>query len=262
MTQTYPEREIKMVAIENWLGAEGPERTRRVRLGVIVFFGLMLAIAGSVYLGERFFQGADDAGGAQASRAAATVDGFRSATFGMNEGAVRAAIATDFNIKPAELANTIKVIENKVERTRILVARVPDLFQGAGITEIGYVFGYQSKALIQVNLLWGTPLSPKVTAEDLGVVTANLMRYFSAEGFRRDQVRSNVRIGKGAMLVFQGSDAKGRMVQLVRRVEPLTGVKDASGKDAAEPARRMTLRLAYIANPQTPDTFKIAKGAF
>ena len=53
MTQTYPEREIKMVAIENWLGAEGPERTRRVRLGVIVFFGLMLAIAGSLAAKKR-----------------------------------------------------------------------------------------------------------------------------------------------------------------------------------------------------------------
>ena len=251
-----------MVMIEDWLGAEGSERKRRMWLGIAGFFGLMLVIVGSIYLPERLPQGSGGADGTQVSRGPAQVDGFRSATFGMNEGAVRAAIATDFNIKPAALASSIKIVENKVERTRILVVRVPDLFQGAGMTEIGYVFGYQSKALIQVNLLWGTPLSPKVTADDLAIVTANLMRYFASEGFESDHVRSNVRIAKGAVLVFQGSDAKGRMVQLVRRVEPLPAAKDASGKDTAEPAKRMTLRLAYIANPQAPDTFKIAKGAF
>tara|TARA_R110000868_G_scaffold170675_1_gene406023 strand:- start:2815 stop:3555 length:741 start_codon:yes stop_codon:yes gene_type:complete len=246
-----------MVMIDEWLGAEGPERKRRMWLGFAGFFGLVLVIAGSVYLPAQLPQGAGGADGALASRGVAKVDGFRSATFGMSEGAVRAAIASDFNIKPAALASSLKVVENKVERTRILVARVPDLFQGAGLTEIGYVFGYQSKALIQVNLLWGTPLSPKVTANDLSLVTANLMRYFAAEGFGRDDVRSNVRIGKGAVLVFQGSDAKGRMVQLVRRVEPA-----AAAKEGEKQPLRMTLRLAYIANPETPDTFKIAKGAF
>lgn len=248
-----------MAMIEDWLGAEGPERKRRMRLGFAGFLGVMLVIAGSIYLPKHLPQAA---GEAQVSRAVAQVDGFRSATFGMNEGAVRAAIATDFNIKPAALASSIKIVENKVERTRILVARVPDLFQGAGLTEIGYVFGYQSKALIQVNLLWGTPLSPQVTGDDLAVVNANLMRYFASEGFERDHVRRDVRIDKGAVLVFQGSDAKGRMVQLVRRVELVPAAKDASGAQTAEPSKRMTLRLAYIANPQTPDTFKIAKGAF
>ncbi len=259
MTQIYPEREIKMVAIDNWLGSDGPERKRRVRLGFAMFFGFMLVIAGAIYLpGQMSFE----SGATDALRKSAHVDGFRSAHFGMNEGAVRAAIATDFSIKPAALASNIKIVENKVERTRILVVRVPDLFQGAGLTEIGYVMGYQSKALIQVNLLWGTPLSPKVTLEDLAVVTANLMRYFASEGFANDKLRRNVRIGNGAMLVFQGTDAKGRMVQLVRRVETMPAAKDASGKAAGEAAKRMTLRLAYIANPQAPDTFKIAKGAF
>tara|TARA_R110002110_G_C13369227_1_gene710173 strand:- start:245 stop:982 length:738 start_codon:yes stop_codon:yes gene_type:complete len=245
-----------MVMIDEWLGTEGPERKRRMWLGFAGFIGLVLVIAGSVYLPAQLPQGAGGAEGGQSARGVAQVNGFRSATFGMNEGAVRAAIASDFNIKPAALASSLKVVENKVERTRILVARVPDLFQGAGLTEIGYVFGYQSKALIQVNLLWGTPLSPKVTANDLGLVTANLMRYFAAEGFARDDVRSNVRIGKGAVLVFQGSDAKGRMVQLVRRIEPV------AAKEGEKQPPRMTLRLAYIASPQAPDTFKIAKGAF
>lgn len=248
-----------MVAIDNWLGSDGPERKRRVRFGFATIFGLMLVIAGAIYLPGQM---SSPSGSADASRGPAKVDGFRSARFGMSEGAVRAAIATDFSIKPAALASSIKIVENKVERTRILVARVPDLFQGAGLTEIGYVMGYQSKALIQVNLLWGTPLSPNVTADDLAVVTANLMRYFASEGFAKDNVRRNVRIGNGAVLVFQGTDAKGRMVQLVRRVETIPAAKDASGKAAGGPAKRMTLRLAYIANPQAPDTFKIAKGAF
>jgi hypothetical protein len=183
----------------------------------------------------------------------------------MKEGAVRAAIATDFGGRIGDMAQAVRVVENKVERTRVLVVRVPDLYPGAGLTEIGYVLGYKSQALMQVNLLWGTPLTPRMTSADIGMVTATLLRYFADEGFSRDQVKANVRLGKGATMVFQGSDAKGRMVQLVRRAElppaSATGDKAADAKPSDD-RRRLTLRLSYIADPKAPDIFKIEKGQF
>jgi hypothetical protein len=232
-----------MSMVADWFG-DGAVRRHRVNLVVVIALGLTAIGAGILLLPGRAQHMAMTS--AQAMRAA-EVDGFRSAQFGMTEGAVRAAIVTDFGVK----SDAIKVIDNKVERTRVLVVRVPDLFKDAGLTEIGYVLGYKSKALIQVNLLWGTPLSPQITESQISLISANLLRYFSVEGFPANRVQQRVKIGKDATLLFQGADRKGRLVQLVRRSEALP-----------DKTQRLTLRLAYIAETKNPDVFKIAKGAF
>jgi hypothetical protein len=251
-----------MAMVGDWLGDMEPERKRRLSLAVIVSAGLML-VGGGVLLMP--VQEASPDAVTMPMTGHVKVDGFRSALFGMKEGAVRAAIATDFGGRIGDMAQAVRVVENKVERTRVLVVRVPDLYPGAGLTEIGYVLGYKSQALMQVNLLWGTPLTPRMTSADIGMVTATLLRYFADEGFSRDQVKANVRLGKGATMVFQGSDAKGRMVQLVRRAElppaSATGDKAADAKPSDD-RRRLTLRLSYIADPKAPDIFKIEKGQF
>ena len=251
-----------MSMVSDWFGAQGPVRSRRLSLVGAVAVGAMIAAGGLLYMSKSGTSAPTVATGAPSR---AVVDGFRSAHFGMTEGAVRAAIATDFGAKIGPAADAIKVIENKVERTRILVVRLPDLFPEAGMTEIGYVLGYKSKALMQINLLWGTPLSAKVTPEQLGIIATNLQRYFADQGFAAKDVKANLKIGKGTMLVFQGYDAQGRLVQLVRRAEALAPAAGTPAPaDGAKPDTqyRQTLRLAYIGNPKAPDTFQIGKGAF
>src|SRR5438105_3491520 len=82
------------------------------------------------------------------------VEGFRSAQWGMTEPQVKAAIHKDFNIA----AEKIKSEDNLAERTHVLSVVVPDLLEGAGAGRVSYIFGYTTKKLIQVNLLWGTAI--------------------------------------------------------------------------------------------------------
>jgi hypothetical protein len=233
-----------MSMVEGWIGMAGGERKRRIALIALIVGGFLAIAAGALLLPDAKPEGAPVA--------AARVEGFRTARFGDDEKTVRAAIATDFG----KMGEAVKIVDNPVERTRVLVVRAPNLFADAGEAEIGYVMGYKSKALIQVNLLWGTPLTPAVTRAQLNAVAATLMRYFGGQGFAPQSVTRNRPLGKSGVLVFQGSDARGHMVQLVRRSEAPAPDK----ADAAAP--RMTLRLAYIADAKTPDIFRIADGAF
>ncbi|HEY4342971.1 MAG TPA: hypothetical protein VGN05_01385 [Parvibaculum sp.] len=233
-----------MSMVSDWMGSSATERKRRMLLVSFVAMGLLVAIAG-VWL----LPAGQNMAGESANVSAASVDGFRTAQFGSDEKAVRAAITKDFD----KSGDAIKIIDNPVERTRVLVVRSDNLFADSTQAEIGYVFGYKSKALIQVNILWGTPLTPAVTQSQLAAMAATLTRYFAAQGFAAHRVTRNKKLGNGGVLVFQGTDAKGHMVQLVQRMEVAKGDADK---------KRMTLRLAYIADPKQPDIFKIAKGAF
>lgn len=235
-----------MSMVSDWMGGLADEHKHRARLVGLIVAGVFLA-ALTIWLFPE--KGGEAAARSAASASTARVDGFRSARFGSDEKAVRAAIAADLGVT----GEAIRLVDNPVERTRILVARSDKLFAGSTEAEIGYVFGYKSKALIQVNILWGTPLTPDVTQSRLGTMAAVLARYFTAQGFAADRVVRHRKIGKDEVLVFQGADAKGRMVQLVQRRED---ARTDAGKT------RMTLRLAYIADPKQPDIFRIAKGAF
>lgn len=235
-----------MSMVSDWMGGLANEHKRRAGLVGLIVAGVLSVAAAIWLLPER---GGDAAARSEASASTARIDGFRTAQFGADEKAVRAAIGSDLGAT----GEAIKLIDNPVERTRILVVRSDKLFAGSTEAEIGYVFGYKSKALIQVNILWGTPLTPEVTQSQLATVAATLTRYFTAQGFAADRVMRDRKLGKDGLLVFQGADAAGHMVQLVQRQE-------AARTDAGK--TRMTLRLAYIADPKQPDIFRIAKGAF
>ena len=88
-----------------------------------------------------------------------------------------------------------------------------------------HIFGYRSKKLIQVNVLWS---SDGGTAADETIVgTANALRdYFATQNFRPDSVVANRQLAQNTILVFRGSDEQKRTVLLL-----LSGV-------AASPARR------------------------
>jgi hypothetical protein len=188
------------------------------------------------------------------ARPAAAIEGFRQARFGMSEEQVRQAIRNDFPAAAAKLASTV----NPSEKTTILSLGVTDLLPRTGKAHISYIFGYQSKKLIQVNILWGSDRSAAVDETIVG--TANSLRdYFAAENFRSDSVVANRQLAGNTILVFRGSDDQKRTVLLV-----LSGVAAAArAEDKKEPRPPpLTLELSYIEDAAHPDVFRIGNGQF
>jgi hypothetical protein len=181
------------------------------------------------------------------------IDGFRQARFGMSEEQVRQAIRKDFPGAAAALASAV----HPSEKTTILSLSVTDLLPHTGKARISYIFGYRSKKLIQVNVLWSSDGS--AAADETIVGTANALRdYFGSEKFRADSVVANRQLAENTILVFRGSDDQKRTVLLV-----LSGsAASVRSEDKKEPRPPLTLELSYIEDPAHPDIFKIGKGQF
>ena len=206
---------------------------------------------------------------AQEAAKAASVEGFRSARFGMTEADVRKALRKDFGIEDSEIEGSVNV----VEKTTALEITVNDLLPGSGPARAGYIFGYRSKRLIQVNVVWGV-LEPKPTTENLNA-TANILRgYFLGQGFAPDKVMTRTQLSDGSVIEFRGIDDKGRMALLVFinvpqekgaarpgsiQPDPFEGVYALS---SAPTRPALLLRLSYILNADNSDIFKIQKGNF
>lgn len=185
------------------------------------------------------------------SAAQAQVDGFRSARFGMSEAEVKAAIMKDFGIK----ADAIRDQSNPGERTKVLVAKVPELLPGGGIAEASYVIGYQTKKLIQVSISWSKALDDKMTPEQLFSNSSVLRAHFMSEGFKPDTIATNMPIS-GGLLMFRGSDAKDRTVMMI-----LQGTL-AQGEGNQRILTPTALMLFYIADAKTPDVYRLPPGSF
>lgn len=185
------------------------------------------------------------------SAAQAQVEGFRSARFGMSEAEVKAAIAKDFGIK----GDALRDQSNPGERTKVLVAKVPDLLPGGGIAEASYVIGYQSKKLIQVSLSWSKATDDKLTPEQLFSNSSVLRAHFMNEGFKPDSIATNMPIN-GGILMFRGSDAKDRTVMMI-----LQGTL-AQGEGNQRVLTPTALLLFYIADAKTPDVYRLPPGSF
>jgi len=181
----------------------------------------------------------------------ANVDGFRSARFGMSEAEVKSAIMKDFGLK----ADAIREQANPGERTKVLIAKVPELLPGGGVAEASYVIGYQSKKLIQVSISWSKGIDDKMTPEQLFSNSSVLRSHFMGEGFKPDTVATNMPIN-GGLLMFRGSDAKDRTVMMI-----LQGTL-APGENNQRVLTPTTLLLFYIADAKAPDVYRLPAGSF
>ena len=185
------------------------------------------------------------------------LEGFRSAKFGMSPNEVEAAIRKDFGLKPDAIG---QVQDPRLQTTSLLI-RVPNLIGDTGEAIIGYVFGYKSKALAQINVLWNRPATP----ENGSMVTAiaqSLRDALLQRGYQPGSVVANAPLEDGSILVFRGRDAYGRMTEMlltVRLANP-----DAKTQDGEPDPGVVALRLSYVENPEDPDVFKlkIDKDAF
>jgi hypothetical protein len=189
------------------------------------------------------------------ARSEARVEGFRSAAFGMTEAQVREAIRKDFNLGKDKVAAE----ESPTDRTLALSVTVNDLLPDTGPARVSYVFGYKSKKLMQVHVLWGAGQTPAVKPEKLQLAAATLQQYFLGEGFAPDKIVTNGRTQDGAIVVFQGTDSQKRLALLRYIAAPEREPKEKAEKSAAPAA---TLWLSYVQDLQNPDVYRIAKGQF
>ena len=179
----------------------------------------------------------------------ASLEGFRSAKFGFNESAVLNAINKDFRVKKKSVSRVV----NTNEKTVTLSIDVKDLLDGSGLSKIFYIFGYKSKKLIHVNVVWGRSVQQKPNAEEV-VSTANQLRnYFAQKRYQKNGFALNAQLGEGTILVFQGIDQKGRAAVLL-----LNNPKNKDGKVGDS----ISLTLSYVEKPKSPDVFKIKDGDF
>ena len=212
---------------------------------IVIFLSLMMS--GLFFAGSSFAKPDD---GASASQKWAVVNGFRSAQFGMTERDVVKAIKDDFGIGKKQVSR--KVHPN--EKTGARGIEVKNILPESGTAKVFYIMGYKSKRLIQINVIWGKPVTKKPDAESV-VATANqLSNHFAQKKYQKEGFAFKKLLGEGVILVFQGKDRKGRAKRLL-----LTNPKADKDKKAGED---ISLTLSYIEKPQDPDVFRIKDGDF
>ncbi len=183
------------------------------------------------------------------SKSEAMVEGFRSARFGMSEKEVCKAIYKDFRVSKKNVERQV----HPVEKTVNLGILVKDLLPQSGPARAYYVFGYKSRRLIQINIIWGKPVTKKPNAEQVVNLANQLREHFSGQTFKKEGLLVNQPVGEDSILVFRGKDKNGRMVLLLL-VNPQ--------KPGFPPNQDIVLKLSYLQQPDNPDVFKIGKGEF
>jgi hypothetical protein len=184
----------------------------------------------------------------------AMIEGFRQALFGMSEEQVRQAVRKDFPAATAKISSAI----HPSEKTTVLSLTVADLLPNTGNARISYIFGYRSKKLIQINIVWTSEGSAASDATLVG--TANSLRdYFASQNYKPDSTVANRQLAENTILVFRANDLQGRTVLLM-----LSGVAAAARGEEKKGSRPppLTLELSYILDTAHPDVFRIAKGQF
>jgi len=184
------------------------------------------------------------------------VDGFRSARWGMTDAQVKTAIRKDFNIPPEK----VQTEENASERTAVMTVTVGDLLEGAGKARVSYIFGYASKKLIQVNIIWGTTIDPQIKPDRIIAAANQLRTLFLGYPYQPDTVASNVPTADGTITVFQGQDAEKHMT-LLRLVSTPAPPPPKNAKGEA-PGPTVVLFLSYVLDVKNPDVYRLKKGQF
>jgi len=218
------------------------------------FFRAILAISLTAAIG------ALASGTAVMAQASATVEtteaaeaelkGFRSARFGMDEDAVLEAIKADFGIE----GEAVNIGVNTVERTRVITISAPGILPDGGTAQVSYIFGYKSKALIQVGILWAPSTDETITDETLYANGDLLRSYFASAGYQPETITRDVVLENG-ILLFRGSDASGHTAILL-----LQGRFEGEEGDLTLLPEALT--LLYAVNPDSPDILTLNPGDF
>jgi hypothetical protein len=185
------------------------------------------------------------------------VEGFRSARWGMTAADVKTAIRKDFNIP----ADKINAEANPAERTDVLTVNVPDLLEGAGTARVSYIFGFASKKLIQVNVLFGSSVDPQIAPDKIVAAANQLRQLFLDSGYQPETIVSNAKMGDGSILVFEGQDADKHTTVLRLASNAVVPASGRGGKEQ-KPVLTTTLSLSYVLDTRNPDIYRLKKGQF
>ena len=184
---------------------------------------------------------------------AARIEGFRSAKFGMKEKDVLRAIQKDFKVSKSEVNRTTSALE----QTTILSIKAPKLLTVGGPAKIGYIFGYKSKKLVQVNIAWGRGATKNVDGKSV-VDAANFLRtHLIKKEYKKEGFIANGRMNDEITVVFRGKDKKNRMALLI-----LNAPKGSKGEDAEATLKKVSLKLSYMVDPENPDILTIGEDDF
>ena len=112
----------------------------------------------------------------------AAIDGFRSAKFGSNESAVLRAIKKDFRVNKKSVSRGV----NSNEKTVFLMIDVKDLLAESGPSKVIYIFGYKSKKLIQVKVVWGKLAQKKPNIETIVSIATQLSNYLRQKRYQKN----------------------------------------------------------------------------
>ncbi len=236
--------------------ADGPIRIVRTP-PVFVVAAALVALIGAFFMNAAA-EGAAREDNAGKKTAGPQVVGFRSARFGMSMSETLEAMQRDFQLRREDILEQ----PNDEDRTSSLVATVTEIFPDSEPAQVVFIHGYKRKKLIQVNILWGSPVTDEPDPQAL-VTTANVLRkYFGQLGFDPGKTVMNTRVDDGAFIVFRATDEQRRMVllQLISRKVP---GEERKGEEKPEPKDRVvSLWLSYIEDTGNPDIFRIEKGKF
>jgi hypothetical protein len=187
------------------------------------------------------------------------VTGFRDTRFGMNEADVRASITKTLGVKAADITS----VTNPIEGTTVLTARVASLDPVPGPAQVAYIFGYGSKKLIQVNVIWGDEKAKDQTdASALVTAGTRLERYFAGFAWRKDTTRSGIPVGDNTVVLFSGEDEKKGALRLIVDGVKYQMQREGNQTSSPEPKSPPKLIINYIADRENPDIAKIEKGKF
>jgi hypothetical protein len=186
------------------------------------------------------------------------VTGFRDARFGMTETEIRATARDSFAAKDDEMT----VNANAIDGTTKLIVHVPLLESGLGEGRVEYFFGYKSKKLIQVDVIWGEDTNAPLNDAAMIAGGARLQHYFLECGWRTKSVRAGVPIADNDVLLFSGEDDRNGAVRLVLKgIHYNTNVNGVL-VSSPEPLSPPKLIVSYIAERTDPDIKKLNQRDF
>jgi hypothetical protein len=186
------------------------------------------------------------------------VTGFRDARFGMTEPEVRAVVAKSLGVKPADISSSV----NPAEGTTVLTVRTASLDPVPGPAQVAYIFGYTSKKLIQVNVIWGDEKAKEPDTNAMLMASARLERYFAGFSWRKDTSRAGIPVGDNTVVLFSGEDEKKGALRLIADGVRYQMQREGAPTTSPEPKGPPKLILNYIADRENPDIAKIEKGKF
>ena len=196
----------------------------------------------------------------------ARIEGYGHARFGMRVDEIRALVAADFPAATASLKDEVA----PVTRNRTLTLVVPDLAPGPCPATINYVFGAASQRLVAVNVAWqfDGAATPAQRLSLVGAARAVGAGFAGAHWPLLQTTRGNVLPG-GALIVFSGKDERGagleiRLDGVDIDIAPRAGKANtaAATEHRVAPPGPARLRVAFAANPDNPDVYRIPAGAF